>query len=980
MFAIPARIAAQTGAPAAAVADQATDGLGPVDGDTAFAALLTAANDVPAGSASAAATPVQAPVGPVSTSPAVDATAQSAAPPITADPITADAGAPLTLSSAPSANSAPTSLATSPAPAAAGLSATGLWGDGAAAAFVASASAGESVGAQNLPPALTVSTFTASVTAVPVLSPAADASAQSLSLPPSAPGPGVVNSDAAAASDASILPSVPAAALQTVSSETVITPPSEIGQANLGPAPTEPVATQQALSPDQTPLNSAPLGSDRQSSGLAATAIESPAAPAATAAASTGSPPPALGGNLVQAQLSIPAALQSVSSESVSTSSPGPPAQALSRAGAVAMSNASSSVVGVPGPVSSASRGSKRATDTPSAVIPQGLTTALQAQLTIAPQPAAAPSPTSPSPANAPPVTAAASPVASIAAAASVVSASSAPAPLAASSSAPTVSDLGWSVPASSEISASVPPVFAPAPDTPDPVSSAPTSNLTASDLALSSVGQGLAASPSPSAGSQVATLSLDLPADSAGLAAGTTVQAVGSSPFPSGLAAAEPAPAPAAGTAAPTSSVGESQPVSSQSSAIDLTPQSDAQPPPLAGSGVQAAPVPIPAAQPSFVQPKPEAGRTPLTAGSPAAPPPAPTADSQNALADATAPGATVSPGAAPQISISLTPTPTPTLGATLADPLLNTAAPAPGFKTPIQGASKTVAAATSATQGVSRYQPGFSFGAPASLAATGGSEDTGAAPANASSTASPSAHTAASGGDTATGAGIIRPATSQGDGSDTSSLALLGAGVQGPAQAQLAATSPVAASPASPPTAETVDNLATQTAAKAADGASQFQITLTPEGLGQVSVAVQVGAEGRVSAAFAFEKSDTADALSSRSADLQKALEQAGFSVAPDGLSFSVAPRAAHEATPTGGQASGQFAQTSGQGSGGSGAGGQNSNNQGNPAAGPRVRRRAAPSPPPPRPRLLQICPSAPPTPPAPTPGWISASRTDP
>jgi flagellar hook-length control protein FliK len=209
---------------------------------------------------------------------------------------------------------------------------------------------------------------------------------------------------------------------------------------------------------------------------------------------------------------------------------------------------------------------------------------------------------------------------------------------------------------------------------------------------------------------------------------------------------------------------------------------------------------------------------------------------------------------------------------------------------------------------------------------------------------------------------------------------LALLGAGVQGPAQAQLAATSPVAASPASPPTAETVDNLATQTAAKAADGASQFQITLTPEGLGQVSVAVQVGAEGRVSAAFAFEKSDTADALSSRSADLQKALEQAGFSVAPDGLSFSVAPRAAHEATPTGGQASGQFAQTSGQGSGGSGAGGQNSNNQGNPAAGPRVRRRAAPSPPPPRPRLLQICPSAPPTPPAPTPGWISASRTDP
>ncbi len=129
---------------------------------------------------------------------------------------------------------------------------------------------------------------------------------------------------------------------------------------------------------------------------------------------------------------------------------------------------------------------------------------------------------------------------------------------------------------------------------------------------------------------------------------------------------------------------------------------------------------------------------------------------------------------------------------------------------------------------------------------------------------------------------------------------------------------------------TTDTLADLAGQTAAQVGSGASQFQITLTPEGLGQVSVTVNVGAEGRLSAAFAAEKPETAEALSGRSSDLQKALEQAGFSLSDSGLTFAVATPAGHgqgagqDAAGGSGQGSGQGA---GQGSGQSNSGQSNS-----------------------------------------------------
>jgi hypothetical protein len=131
---------------------------------------------------------------------------------------------------------------------------------------------------------------------------------------------------------------------------------------------------------------------------------------------------------------------------------------------------------------------------------------------------------------------------------------------------------------------------------------------------------------------------------------------------------------------------------------------------------------------------------------------------------------------------------------------------------------------------------------------------------------------------------------------------------------------------------TSATITDLASQTVAQIGTGSSQFQITLTPEGLGQVSVTVNVEAAGKVSAAFAFERPETADALSGRASDLQKSLEQAGFSLSGSGLTFSVATPAGHGQGANADQNSGGgqgFAQGgAGQGGSGQGGSGQGSN----------------------------------------------------
>ena len=96
--------------------------------------------------------------------------------------------------------------------------------------------------------------------------------------------------------------------------------------------------------------------------------------------------------------------------------------------------------------------------------------------------------------------------------------------------------------------------------------------------------------------------------------------------------------------------------------------------------------------------------------------------------------------------------------------------------------------------------------------------------------------------------------------------------------------APAPVRGSP------ETVANLAAQIAKQLVGRSTRFDVELNPEGLGKVDVRVEIGAHGRLTAALAFDNPQAAQDLKARAADLQRALEQAGFDVA-GGLSFDVA-----------------------------------------------------------------------------------------
>ncbi|HEV7383447.1 MAG TPA: flagellar hook-length control protein FliK, partial [Phenylobacterium sp.] len=87
-----------------------------------------------------------------------------------------------------------------------------------------------------------------------------------------------------------------------------------------------------------------------------------------------------------------------------------------------------------------------------------------------------------------------------------------------------------------------------------------------------------------------------------------------------------------------------------------------------------------------------------------------------------------------------------------------------------------------------------------------------------------------------------------------------------------------------------QTVANLAAQIVKKLDGRTSQFDVQLDPAGLGKVDVRIAIGADGRMSAAMRFDTPQAAAELKSRSAELQQAMEQAGFDLS-GGMSFDVA-----------------------------------------------------------------------------------------
>lgn len=87
-----------------------------------------------------------------------------------------------------------------------------------------------------------------------------------------------------------------------------------------------------------------------------------------------------------------------------------------------------------------------------------------------------------------------------------------------------------------------------------------------------------------------------------------------------------------------------------------------------------------------------------------------------------------------------------------------------------------------------------------------------------------------------------------------------------------------------------ETVANLAAHILKKLEGRSTRFDVELDPAGMGRVDVRMEIGLNGRLTAAMAFDNPNTAAELKSRAAELARALEQAGFDVS-GGLSFDVA-----------------------------------------------------------------------------------------
>jgi flagellar hook-length control protein FliK len=86
-----------------------------------------------------------------------------------------------------------------------------------------------------------------------------------------------------------------------------------------------------------------------------------------------------------------------------------------------------------------------------------------------------------------------------------------------------------------------------------------------------------------------------------------------------------------------------------------------------------------------------------------------------------------------------------------------------------------------------------------------------------------------------------------------------------------------------------ETVSHLTTEITSKAVVGkTSRFDVVLQPEGLGRVDVRIEIGKDGKLTAALNFDNAQAASDLRGKSAELRQALAQAGFDVADNALSF--------------------------------------------------------------------------------------------
>jgi flagellar hook-length control protein FliK len=115
------------------------------------------------------------------------------------------------------------------------------------------------------------------------------------------------------------------------------------------------------------------------------------------------------------------------------------------------------------------------------------------------------------------------------------------------------------------------------------------------------------------------------------------------------------------------------------------------------------------------------------------------------------------------------------------------------------------------------------------------------------------------------------------------------LGTAIQATETRPAEATATPALSTLSQATIETTARIAAQIVRKLEGRSTRFEMSLTPDGLGQVDVSLDIDADGKLIALMAFDNPLAATELRGRVDELRRQLQEAGFTVADDALSFA-------------------------------------------------------------------------------------------
>jgi flagellar hook-length control protein FliK len=107
--------------------------------------------------------------------------------------------------------------------------------------------------------------------------------------------------------------------------------------------------------------------------------------------------------------------------------------------------------------------------------------------------------------------------------------------------------------------------------------------------------------------------------------------------------------------------------------------------------------------------------------------------------------------------------------------------------------------------------------------------------------------------------------------------------------AQSRASADRDLGPSTLSRSTVETTAQIAAQIVRKLEGRSTRFDMVLTPEDLGRVDVSLEIGEDGQLAARLAFDNPAAAADLRGRADELRRQLQDAGFQVSNDSLSFS-------------------------------------------------------------------------------------------